>query len=131
MIFSKVFKTKLEFFLDFFLLLSKKRKQFHDLKKAYGVKLDARKSVIWVCNQARLNLTSSATETRLDLILSLFFYCHLCPRYWGRQQLARVSNTQAPRLSVQWIDGAKIEKLKFACSMLRYLTFKRANTSKN
>ena len=37
-IFSKVFKTLLFFFLEFFSMLSKNRKLCHDLKIAYGGK---------------------------------------------------------------------------------------------
>ena len=42
-----------------------------------------------------------------DLILNLFFYCCGCARYWGRQQVARVSNIQTLCLFVHWINAAK------------------------
>ena len=48
-----------------------------------------------------------ANLAALDLILSLLFYCGGCPRYWGRQQVARMSNTHSRYLSVQWIDVAE------------------------
>ena len=58
---------------------------------------------------------------RLDLILSLFFYCCRCPRYWGRQQVARVLNTQSPGLSVQWMDAAKAAHFHVSFNTLRGL----------
>ena len=65
------------------------------------------------CRACRLHKCLSVKMNRdgklhtLDLILSLFFYCCRCPRYCGRQQVARVSYTQSPRISVQWIDAAE------------------------
>ena len=57
--------------------------------------------------------------TLLTLILSLFFYCCRCPRYWVRQQVARVSNTQSPCLSVQWINAAKAAHFHVSLNTLR------------
>ena len=65
----------------------------------------------------------------LDLILSLFFYCCGCPRYWGRQQVARVSNTQSPRLSVQWIDAAKAAHFHVSLNTFRPGLFRSPSSS--
>ena len=60
----------------------------------------------------------------IDLILSLFFYCCGCPRYLGRQQVTRVSNTQSPCLSVQWIDAAKAVHFHVSLNTLRPVLFR-------
>ena len=65
----------------------------------------------------------------LDLILSLFFYCCRCPRYWGRQQVARVSNTQSPRLFVQWIYAAKVAHFHISHNTFRPGLFRSPSSS--
>ena len=69
------------------------------------------------------------TLTWLDLILSLFFYCCGCPRYWGRQQVGRVSNTQSPSISVQWIDAAKAAHFHLSLNTLRPGFFRSPSSS--
>ena len=65
----------------------------------------------------------------LVLILSLFFYCCGCPRYWGRQQVAWVSNTQSQRLSGQWIDAAKAAHFHASLNTLRQGLFRSPSSS--
>ena len=40
-------------------------------------------------------------------------------RYWGRQKVARVSNTQTPRLSIEWMDPAKVAHFHVSLNTLR------------
>ena len=63
------------------------------------------------------------------LILSLIFYYCGCPSYWGRQQVARVSNTQSPRLSVQWIYAAKAAHFHVSLITLRPGLFRSPSSS--
>ena len=65
----------------------------------------------------------------LDFILSLFFYCCGCPRYWGRQQVARVSNTQSLTVSIQWIDAAKAAHFHASLNTLRPGLFRSPSSS--
>ena len=82
----------------------------------------------WTCSMLeKLNVHPKLTW--LDLILSLFFYCCGCPRYWGRQQVARVSNTQSPRLSVQWIDAAKAAHFHVSLNTFRPGLFRSPSSS--
>ena len=80
----------------------------------------------WSNNMTETLLTGTL---RLDLILSLFFYCCGCPRYWGRQQVARVSSIQSPRLSVQWIDATKAAHLHVSLNTLRTGLFRSSSFS--
>ena len=43
------------------------------------------------------------------------------PRYWGRQQVARVSNIQSPCLSVQWVDALEAAHFHVSFDTLVFL----------
>ena len=84
------------------------------------------------CQSLQLQLVFSMKyhgTSWLDLILSLFFYCCGCPRYWGRQQVARMSNTNSPRLSVQWIDAAKAAHFNVSLNTFRPGLFRPPSSS--
>ena len=82
-----------------------------------------------ILNIAKSTTVNTLDFSALDLILSLFFYCYGCSRYWGRQQVARVSNTQSPRPSVQWINAAKAAYFHVSLNTLKPGLFRSPSSS--